>query len=123
VLHFTGAQTNLLYIQKGEMHRLRGDRQPVGGQQREKVRIFHTHSIDLNIPTTFYIFSDGYQDQFGGPEDKKFMTHRFRQLLFDIHEKPMQEQNIILNEVMNEWVAESSSKRQTDDMLVIGIKI
>ncbi len=122
-LHFAGAQNYLLYIQNGKMERVRGDRQPVGGQQREKDRVFHTKSIDISSPTTFYIFSDGYQDQFGGPEEKKFMAHRLRKILQDIHQKPMKDQQTMLNEVMEAWITESEQQRQTDDMLIVGVKV
>jgi len=66
------------------------------------------------------MFSDGYADQFGGPENKKFFTRRFEELLFEIHTKPMEDQKEILKNTLYEWMG---SNDQVDDILVIGIKI
>ena len=67
-----------------------------------------------------YLFSDGYADQFGGPENKKYFTKRFEELLFDIHDKPLNEQKELLKASLYDWMG---SNDQVDDILVIGIRI
>jgi serine phosphatase RsbU (regulator of sigma subunit) len=67
-----------------------------------------------------YLFSDGYPDQFGGPEGKKFKYRRFRQMLMTIHKLPMEEQKMKLRENMMEWMG--SSHEQIDDQMVMGIR-
>jgi serine phosphatase RsbU (regulator of sigma subunit) len=68
----------------------------------------------------FYLFTDGFQDQFGGEKNKKFMTKRFRELLFSISHLPMAEQKQILSRIINEWIGEGE---QTDDITVMGVRI
>ena len=67
-----------------------------------------------------YIYSDGYADQFGGPENKKFFTKRFEQLLFEIHNDPLEEQKEKLKLTLFDWMGNND---QVDDILVIGIRI
>jgi hypothetical protein len=72
--------------------------------------------------TIFYLCSDGFQDQFGGSQGKKFMVKRFRELLFSIHYLPMHEQRQILDETIEGWMAEGNEK-QIDDILVMGVRV
>jgi serine phosphatase RsbU (regulator of sigma subunit) len=67
-----------------------------------------------------YIFTDGYADQFGGPDGKKFMTKRFKDTLLSIHQKPAPEQEAALEKALNDWKKDIS---QVDDILVLGIRI
>jgi serine phosphatase RsbU (regulator of sigma subunit) len=77
------------------------------------------HEIDLLDDDIFYIFSDGYVDQFGGSENKKFMYRRFRYLLMTIHSFPVNDQKAILEENIRSWMG---SHEQVDDMMVIGFR-
>lgn len=121
-LTFAGAKNSLVYFQDEQMYELKGDNAPIGGfwGKNEKTRIFKSQSIEIDKPTTCYLFSDGYEDQFGGPEGRKFMKRQFRNLLQEIYQKPMQEQLQILNETMDNW---QKSQRQIDDMLIVGFTI
>ena len=119
-LEFAGAKNPLIYIQKGEIHQIKGDKIPIGGEQREMERVFTSHEVDISQPTTFYLFSDGYQDQFGGKKGKKFMSNRFKELLFEIHEKPMEKQKMILEETLISWMGK---EEQVDDILVMGVRV
>ena len=65
------------------------------------------------------MFSDGYRDQFGGPENKKFMSDRFEKLLKDNYHKEVKEQFKILDSTFEEW---KGNNKQIDDVLVIGMK-
>ena len=118
-LQFAGAKNPLVYIQNGELHRLKADRMPIGGQQLEKERIFTTQTLALNVPTICYLFSDGFQDQFGGPKRRKYMSKRFRELLFEIHTLSMLEQQQRLSQEFNDWCGQ---ERQIDDVLVAGLR-
>jgi serine phosphatase RsbU (regulator of sigma subunit) len=64
-----------------------------------------------------YLFTDGYADQFGGPERKKFKYRRFRHLLLTIHKLPVQEQRLHLIKSMEDWMG---SEEQIDDIMVLG---
>ena len=75
--------------------------------------------IDLMEDDIFYLFSDGYADQFGGTENKKFMYRRFRYLLLTIHKFPVEDQKAILEENFRTWIGRNE---QVDDILVIGFK-
>jgi serine phosphatase RsbU (regulator of sigma subunit) len=77
------------------------------------------HEIDLLDDDIFYIFSDGYVDQFGGSENKKFMYRRFRYLLMTIHSFPVNDQKAILEENIRTWMG---LNEQVDDMMVIGFR-
>ncbi len=119
VIEFAGAKNPLLYIQDNELHQIKGDKFAIGGEQLEVKRNYTRHLIDVSKPTTFYIYSDGYQDQFGGQAGKKFMRKQLRELLFEIHQKPMPEQRQILDETIEHWRTQANEK-QVDDILVIG---
>ena len=77
------------------------------------------YTIDFQKDDMFYIFSDGYADQFGGYEGKKFKYRRFRHLLLNIHKLPLEAQKAYLDESMDAW---RGTYEQVDDLLVIGIK-
>jgi serine phosphatase RsbU (regulator of sigma subunit) len=125
-LTYSGAINSLYYIQadkNGQPYftELKATKRPIGGFQRdEEERNFDKHIIDISKTTTFYLSTDGYRDQFGGEESKKFMARRFKELLYHIHDKPMNTQKQILDEVITKWLGKNE---QIDDMLVIGIKI
>jgi len=118
-MEYAGAQNPLIYIQDGKLYRVRGNKFPVGGFQVEHHH-YTKHVIKVDKPTTCYIFSDGFHDQFGGPQSRKFMTKNFRDLLYEIYQMPMEEQKNILELVINEWMGDNE---QTDDILIIGFQL
>ncbi|MEO1654959.1 MAG: SpoIIE family protein phosphatase, partial [Bacteroidota bacterium] len=120
IIEFAGAHNPLLFIQDGSPSLIKGDRFPVGGDQYSDDRAFKKHIIPIKKNTIFYIFSDGYQDQFGGPLGRKFMARRLRHVLFEIHHLPMDKQEKILDRILRNW---TKSSRQIDDVLIIGIKV
>ncbi|WP_299459407.1 cyclic nucleotide-binding domain-containing protein [uncultured Microscilla sp.] len=118
---FSGAKSPLFYIQNNELHQIKGGMMPIGGHHWEDhERMFAKHTIKVDQPTVFYIFSDGYRDQFGGPREKKFMLKQFKELLLEIHLLPFNEQHDILEKKLNDW---RGYIPQTDDVIVIGFKI
>jgi len=118
-MQFSGAYNPLYLFRNGEFIEVKADRMPIGIYLKEK-NSFTNHEIDLQPNDVFYIFSDGFSDQIGGPENKKYLTKNFRQLLFDIHEEPMDVQKEKLEKTITKWQANNS---QTDDILVMGVRV
>ncbi|MDQ1296195.1 MAG: hypothetical protein QG611_173, partial [Bacteroidota bacterium] len=96
------------------------DRFPIGAFEGSKSQLFVNNEIELATGDTLYLFSDGYADQFGGPENKKFMCRQFEELLMEIHDQPVEMQRESLRNRHLEW---KGNNDQVDDILVIGIKI
>ncbi|MEA2043660.1 MAG: SpoIIE family protein phosphatase, partial [Bacteroidota bacterium] len=117
-VEFAGAKNPLVYISNNEIHKIRGSRKGIGGYQEQAE--FTSEVIEYQSPSYFYIFSDGFQDQFGGPKNRKFMIRKLRQLLFEIHKLPGKEQHQILDNAVENW---KGIGQQTDDILLIGFKI
>lgn len=115
---WSGANNPLWYIQNNALISIKADKQPIGKTDAPKP--FTTHVIELKEATTFYLFTDGLADQFGGPKGKKFKYKKFEELLLSIHEKPMQEQLAIIDLELNNW---KGNLEQVDDICVIGIKM
>jgi serine phosphatase RsbU (regulator of sigma subunit) len=90
------------------------------GYHPEKMPPFQTQHIQLKKGDQIYMFSDGYADQFGGPDGKKFKSATFRNLLLETSLLTMTEQKEKLNETIINWMG---INEQIDDMLVIGIRI
>ncbi len=119
-MQFAGAKSPLIYIQDNKMNKVNGDLKAIGGIQKGNEKNFTCHTIDISKPTTFYIYSDGYQDQFGGNDGRKFMAKRFRDTLAENSALPFESQSQILLDNFNEW---KQNYIQMDDTTVIGIKI
>ena len=81
---------------------------------------YTNHEVDIKKGDVIYMFSDGYADQFGGPDGKKFKYKTFEQLLLSIHSENMDKQHILLEDTIEEWKGE---QEQVDDILVIGIRV
>lgn len=120
VLEYSGAYNPLYLIQNDELKEIKANKQPIGAFLGAELRKFTNHELQLKKGDVFYIFSDGYADQFGGPNRKKYKNHNFRKLLLSIHALPMQEQRKILNENIENW---KGNLEQTDDICVIGVKV
>jgi serine phosphatase RsbU (regulator of sigma subunit) len=94
---------------------------PIGIHARAG-ELFSNHVMDARKGDCLYIFSDGYPDQFGGPENKKFMAKRMKELLLSIHKKPMDEQKKVLLKTFKDWI-DPYGTAQIDDVIVIGVRI
>ena len=98
----------------------KGDRFPIGAFVDNKIVSFTNNEINIEKGDIIYLFSDGYADQFGGPDNKKFFIKRFEDLLLEIHNNPLEEQKELLKTTLFNWMG---ANEQVDDVLVIGVKI
>ncbi|OJJ23083.1 hypothetical protein BKI52_01665 [marine bacterium AO1-C] len=126
VLEFAGAKNNLVYFQENELHIVKGDRKSIGGSSTS-VKNYTKHRVCLSnddgekIITEFYLFSDGFGDQFGGSGKygKKFLTKKLHQLLQKHHNEPMPEQFRNVKQAFYSW---KEGHHQTDDVLLLGAR-
>lgn len=119
---FAGAKRPLIYIQQSELFHLKGDGMPIGGEQLETERMFVKHTIELSIPTIFYLFTDGYQDQFGGVKKKKFKLTQMKEMLLSVHAHSLPMQRQVVAERLQQWMNDGN-ERQIDDVLVVGVQL
>jgi serine phosphatase RsbU (regulator of sigma subunit) len=125
VLEFAGAKSPLIYLRQNdagqpEVHHLKGDKNPIGGLQKEAERVFTKHLVPLDKPTSFYIFTDGFQDQFGGPEGRKFSIGQMKDLFLANYQMPMDRQRGLLRNTLTEWMG---NEKQIDDILLLGFRV
>ena len=123
VLTFAGAKNPLVYIQNNKQEVIKGTRNSIGGFSKFSNADVHfqQHKIELGEePTTFYIYTDGFQDQFGGEAGGKFRTAPFRKLLEEISQEPIDKQEGLLAKAFDDW---KGNEKQIDDVLVIGFRI
>ncbi|PLX17381.1 MAG: hypothetical protein C0597_07055 [Marinilabiliales bacterium] len=118
-LQYAGAYNPLYLFRNNELVEVKADRMPIGIYIKEK-ESFTNNDIDLQKGDVFYIFSDGYQDQFGGEDGQKFKTKNYKQLLLEIHQKPMAEQREILDKRIDEW---RGKWEQVDDIIILGLRV
>ncbi|MEH0157180.1 7TM diverse intracellular signaling domain-containing protein [Limibacter armeniacum] len=121
-LQYAGAKNPLLIFKGKEEDLIKGDAAPIGGNVYQQDRVYTLHTIPLDEPVTFYMYSDGYKDQFGGKNNMKFMAKNFRRFLTLLHKDPMGEQESILRDNLFQWMSHGNEK-QTDDILVMGFKL
>jgi serine phosphatase RsbU (regulator of sigma subunit) len=128
-LWFSGANNPLLIIRKAdnghEIIERKGDKMPIGFHSR--MDNFINHEIDIQKGDTIYLFSDGFLDQFGGPEGRKFMKPRFNQMLLDNQSLDMTAQKEIFIKTLEDWINypsdHSTHSGQLDDIILLGIRI
>ncbi|HAW53340.1 MAG TPA: hypothetical protein DCX54_13595, partial [Flavobacteriales bacterium] len=118
-LEFAGANNPVYIVRNGEIIIYKGDKQPVGAFIKE-FKPFTNHEIKIKKGDMVYIFSDGFQDQFGGENRTKFMVGKFKKLLTEIGHLSTEDQKAHLEKVYREW---KQSVPQVDDIVVIGIRI
>jgi ligand-binding sensor domain-containing protein/serine phosphatase RsbU (regulator of sigma subunit) len=119
VLEFAGAYNPLWLIRSNELIEVKANKFPIGNTRSGEGNKFTNHEINLQKGDTIYIFSDGYSDQFGGPEGKKFKSSALKTLLLNSQKYSMKEQREILNTAIENW---RGQHEQVDDILVIGAR-
>lgn len=117
---YSGAKIPLYYFNEhGEIKQIRGKGYSAGSSLI-KNKIFNSKELPYKKGDMLYLSTDGFQDQFGGERDTKFMKSRFKTLLQAIHRKPIVEQEEIIGKSYQQW---RNNSPQTDDILVVGIRV
>ncbi|HUX95760.1 MAG TPA: SpoIIE family protein phosphatase [Bacteroidales bacterium] len=117
-LEYAGAYNPLIMIRNGELFETRGEKMPIG--YYENMRPFPKHKVKIERGDMLYMYSDGYVDQFGGPEGKKFKSKRLKNLLLEICNQSMDQQKDMIEKNFLEWKGDIP---QIDDVVVVGIAI
>jgi tetratricopeptide (TPR) repeat protein len=117
-MKWAGANNPIWINRKTGLEEIRPDKQPIGYHPEKKP--FTSHSIELSEGDSFYIFTDGYADQFGGPNGKKFKTSALKNLLVSLKHETMEDQKQLLEEMFDKW---KGTLDQVDDVCMIGVKI
>jgi ligand-binding sensor domain-containing protein/serine phosphatase RsbU (regulator of sigma subunit) len=119
-LQYAGA-FNPMYMFRGKQFtEYKADKISIGGYADDKTKKYTNHVVQLQTGDTIYLFSDGYADQFGGPQGKKFKLSQMKALLLNMQDQEMNSQHRILEQTIESW---KGSHEQVDDMLVIGVRV
>jgi len=119
-LQFAGAYNPAIIIRNGELIQLKGDKCPIGAFSRRAVAGYTHQEIDIQKGDMVYVFSDGYADQFGGDDGRKFLMANFKKLLIEVHALPVEQQKDKLEQTFFDWM---KYENQLDDILVVGVRI
>src|SRR6201993_1517710 len=115
---WSGANNQLWYISNKQLHEIKADKQSIGKTDNPKP--FTKHALEFKKGDIYYLMTDGYPDQFGGPKGKKFKYKQLEEKLLAISDKSLEEQSIILRNTFTDW---KGSLDQVDDVTLIGIKL
>jgi serine phosphatase RsbU (regulator of sigma subunit) len=118
-LEFAGVHNPVYLVRNNNILEFKGDKHPIGEPFNDDFPSYSKHSLDIIPGDTVYLFSDGIIDQFGGPNRKKFLSKRFRELLLEIQQYNMNEQPDLLHSAFTEW---RGKVEQYDDVLVMGLR-
>lgn len=119
-LYFSGARIPLFYIDQGELHIVKGDRQSIGYVSSDLSYEFSTVSIDnKDLSKTFYLATDGFVDQHGGEEKQRFTNKGLHTLLIENYQLPFAEQSQVLIDALERH---RGNTQRTDDVTVAGFK-
>ncbi|MDX2062204.1 MAG: PAS domain S-box protein [Bacteroidia bacterium] len=121
ILHWAGANNPLILIRGGEIHEYKADKRAIGGAQVADTEQFSIETITMQAGDVYYLFTDGFQDQFGGDKGRKYMTKRFKELLRDISPLAPDAQREKLDTEILGWMG--ADYEQVDDVLVVGFKV
>jgi two-component system, sensor histidine kinase LadS len=118
-LVFSSASRPLYLVRKGELIEFKSSANSIGGYMYGKEKTFENTRINYELNDMIYLFSDGYVDQFGGANNKKFMSKKLKQMLAEIADLSLVEQKQVIHKTLNEWMG---NNKQIDDILIIGIR-
>ncbi len=133
-IDYAGAKNPLYYVHDNKLEIIKGSKYAIGGHllrrknAANKEKRFNSHRIKYSKGDLFYIFTDGYIDQFGGKDGRKFLAKNYRALLMQIYTEPLEKQKSILDKTIDDWMLfedkfTSQEYEQLDDMLIIGLKM
>ena len=117
-LEYAGAKRSLMMALGEDTFEIKANRYDLGGGGESKV--FKKHLLHPVKGSSLYLFSDGIIDQLGGPHHKKFMKKKLEKNILTINSKPMPQQKVFFKNLLSEWIGQGE---QTDDILLMGIKI
>ena len=117
-VQYAGAFRPLVYIRNDELIEIKGSRNPIGGNAPSNF-VYELNELKIRKGDVYYMFSDGYPDQFGGIKGKKFMNKRLKQLFVEHHKKTSHQQQEILKDEFYKWMG---NEEQIDDILVMCMK-
>lgn len=120
ILQFAGAYNPLYLFRNGQLTEYRGDRFPVGTFIGDETNEFKNHEIKVEKGDMLYIFSDGFSDQFGGPQGKKFKVRQFKTMLQNIQSLPVDKQYEQVQRILTNW---KGDLEQVDDIVLMGVRI
>jgi serine phosphatase RsbU (regulator of sigma subunit) len=118
-VQYAGAFNPLYLIRNNELTVYKADSMPIGIHIVEETK-FRNHTIKVEPGDCFYIFSDGFQDQFGGEKGKKFLSKSMKRMFTEVHKQPMPKQKEIIQQVLMDWM---NGYEQVDDIIVLGVRI
>ena len=117
-LAYSGAFNPMYLIRDDKIIEFKGDRMTLSYQ--DNIFDFSHQEIKTEPNDLVYLFTDGFADQFGGQEEKKFLRDKFRQVLLKIHKNPLAVQKEMLLDTYNSW---KSNREQVDDITVVGLRL
>jgi serine phosphatase RsbU (regulator of sigma subunit) len=118
-VEYAGAHRPLYIMKGGVMQEVKGNKFPIGGGIFKNQTNFTNTKIQMDKGDSIYFSSDGFPDQFGGPEGRKFGPKKVRDIIERVHKLPMEEAVVTFDQEWENWRGEH---KQTDDVLLIGIK-
>jgi serine phosphatase RsbU (regulator of sigma subunit) len=117
-VEFAGANNPLYLIRNGTLEEFKADKMPIGYEE-ENPDSFQSHTFKIKKDDIIYLFSDGYADQFGGPNGKKFKYGTLKNYLIEIHRMPMSRQKMLLEKNFYSW---KGDREQIDDVILMGVR-
>ena len=118
-VEYAGAHRPLYFVKGGVLDEIKGNKFPIGGGIYKNQTNFTAHKLQLQKGDSFYFSSDGFPDQFGGTEGRKFGPKKVREIVEKVQHQPMSDALTVFD---TEWEAWKGETKQTDDVLLIGIK-
>ncbi len=118
ILLYSGAFNPMYIIRDNKIIEFKGDRMTLSYQ--DNISDFSRHEVKTKPDDLVYLFTDGYADQFGGQEDKKFLRNQFKQVMLKIHKNPLEVQKEMLLNIYNRWKGNGD---QVDDITVVGLRL
>jgi len=118
-IEYAGANLPFYYYQDWEVHEVKPTKKSIGGEQLEEERTFDLNKITLKPGDAMYMYTDGFVDQLGGPDEKRFSKKRFRDLILRTQHESMKTQRALLNLEWKDW---KDDREQLDDVTVFGMK-
>lgn len=118
-VNFAGANRPLVHLRGTEIEVIDGNKFPIGNEDSYSHKTFEDHFLELEKGDRLFMFSDGFQDQFGGEDNKKFMRRKLHNLFINTHDRRMRAQKDIIRNVFESW---KGMTEQTDDVVIVGVE-